>query len=379
MRSTTLLIRNDQPFEVAGPHALDSEQTLVILFGAPEMGARADLFEKLRAHFPTSVVVGCSTAGEIHNDSVHDGCLSVAAIRFEGTTLRCATAPVRDAAESRAAGAGLARMVSDPALRSVFVLSDGLSVNGTQLLAGINDVVPSNVVVTGGLAGDGDRFGATWVVADGKVQQHVVVAVGLYGERLRVGHGSRGGWDAFGPPRVVTRAVGNVVSELGGRPALEVYREYLGDLAAGLPATALLFPLSLRSDHDDQQVLVRTVLSIDDATQSMTFAGDIPAGSRVQLMRANVESLVEGAADAARSVSGIAPGAQDTVSIAISCVGRRLVLGERAEEEVEAARECLAPGTNLIGFYSYGEISPGRSGFAALHNQTMTITTFGEA
>jgi hypothetical protein len=125
---------------------------------------------------------------------------------------------------------------------------------------------------------------------------------------------------------------------------------------------------------------VRTVLAVDEQRQSMTFAGDIPQGSRAQLMRANFDRLIQGASDAA-TLAGAARDVRDgeTLAIAISCVGRRLVLGERTEEEVEATLDVLPPGSRQIGFYSYGEISPYAKGPCDLHNQTMTLTTIAEA
>jgi hypothetical protein len=204
-------------------------------------------------------------------------------------------------------------------------------------------------------------------------QERAVGAVGLYGDPLEIGHGSRGGWDIFGPERRVTRSEANVLYELDGRPALELYKRYLGERATGLPATALLFPLSLKGDKDAD--LVRTVLSVDEDAQSMTFAGDLPEGSTVQLMRANFDRLIDAASGAARDTECTGP----TLSVAISCVGRRLILGERTEEELEATLDGLPTGSRQVGFYSYGEISPlVGAGNCALHNQTMTLTTIRE-
>jgi hypothetical protein len=232
-------------------------------------------------------------------------------------------------------------------------------------------------VVTGGLAGDGSSFKRTWVLVDGRPTEHAVVAVGFYGDAVHVHHGSQGGWDIFGPERRVTRSEGSVLYELDGHPALELYKQYLGERADGLPATALLFPLALRATATDAKTLVRTVLAVDEATQSMTFAGDVPQGSLAQLMRANFDRLVEGASEAARSAGGYA--ATDSLAIAVSCVGRRLVLGERTEEEVEATCSALPSGAKQVGFYSYGEISPYAAGERSdLHNQTMTVTTIWE-
>jgi hypothetical protein len=258
------------------------------------------------------------------------------------------------------------------------VLSDGLLVNGSELVRGLNASVPATVVVTGGLAGDGAKFHRTWVSGADGPQGGLVRAVGLYGERVVVGHGSHGGWDAFGPSRLITRSDSNVLYELDGKPALELYRRYLGDRAEGLPATGLLFPLALRETPTAAKVLVRTLLAIDDARQSMTFAGNLPQGQYVQFMRANIEKLVDGSLHAAQSTCHSASHRSDILSIAISCVGRRLVLGQRAEEELDATITHLPEGTRQVGFYSYGEISPFTDGRCDLHNQTMTLTTVSE-
>lgn len=365
------------------PTALDSERTLVLAFGATELLDEPGPLTELARAFPQSQLLGCSTSGEISGTEVFDHSLSVAVVRFAHTELASATISVTDAAQSFSAGEALARKLDRQGLRAVFVLSEGLKVNGSELVRGFNSVLDPSVVVTGGLAGDGSRFQRTWVLSRDKVQSGLVVAVGLYGDHLLISHGSKGGWDAFGPQRKVTRSEGNVLHELDGKPALELYKQYLGDKASGLPATGLLFPLALRQPGDEEKFLVRTLLAVDAAKNSMTFAGDIPQGASVQLMKANFDRLVGGASSAALMASEMLPsgGAQPSqaLAIAVSCVGRRLVLGERTEEEVEAVLGVLPPGTQVAGFYSYGELSPYTAGTCDLHNQTMTLTVLSES
>ncbi|HZU85805.1 MAG TPA: FIST N-terminal domain-containing protein [Polyangiaceae bacterium] len=355
---------------------IDSERTLVMVFAAPEYFERTAPIDELRGAYQRATVIGCSTAGEIVAASIHDRSLAAAVVRFDATDVAHASAPVAGAGESRTAGASLARQLARRSLRAVLVLSDGISVNGSELLRGINDEI-GDVPVSGGLAADGDRFRRTWVMAAEAPSVGRVAAVGLYGERIRVSHGSRGGWDIFGPERVITRSTGNVLYELDNRPALALYKQYLGERAAGLPATALLFPLAVRASQRDEPV-VRTILGVNDDENSLTFAGDVPQGALAQLMRANFDRLIDGAGSAAKLASLRETPSGDSLAIAISCVGRRLVLGERAEEEVEAAAQVLGD-CKLIGFYSYGEISPYASGRCELHNQTMTLTRVWEA
>jgi hypothetical protein len=346
----------------------------VVAFG--DLGA-ADAVRELTQAYPLARVVGCSSAGEITGPHITDGGLAVGVARFDRTELRVAQVAMERQSSSRSSGVQLGEALNGPGLRAVFVLSDGLAVNATELLGGLHSVLPQGVTVTGGLAGDGSRFEHTLVLANGSVASNMVTAVGLYGDALQVGHGSRGGWDVFGPERVVTRSQRNVLYELDGHPALSLYKTYLGERAEGLPATALLFPLALRTSSADEP-LVRTILSVNEAEQSMTFAGDLPEESIVQLMRANFDRLIDGASQAGRLASD--PGDRPSLSVAISCIGRRLVLGERTEEELDAVLESLPAGAPLVGFYSYGEISPLTPGqCGSLHNQTMTLTRYWEA
>jgi hypothetical protein len=305
--------------------------------------------------------------------------LSVAIVRFAHTRLAVATTPVRTVADSLRAGDAVARQLDGPALRGVLVLSDGLRVNGSELVQGINSALSEAVLVTGGLAGDGERFKRTWVLRDGEPVEGFVSAVGFYGDRVRLSHGSKGGWDPFGPERLITRSEGNVLFELDGKPALPLYKKYLGEQAANLPASALRFPLSIRDSMASDKRLVRTILSVDESAGSMVFAGNVPQGHLAQFMCANHECLIEGAARSALMTGArVWKDSGPCLSVAISCVGRRLVLGQRAEEELESVLEVLPEGTRQVGFYSYGEICPHSTGKCDLHNQTMTLTTISE-
>jgi hypothetical protein len=244
-------------------------------------------------------------------------------------------------------------------------------------VCGLTDHLQPGVTLTGGLAGDGDRFQETLVIWDSPPEPDTVALVGLYGERLKVGFGSLGGWDAFGPERLITRSTSNILYELDGQPALALYKKYLGEYASDLPASGLLFPLSLRTSSGDS--VVRTILGINEAEDSLTFAGDMPQGGRARLMKANFDRLIDGAVGAAQTSYGALGETSPELALLISCVGRKLVLKQRIEEEVEGVRDVLGRNTVLAGFYSYGEISPfSPSAKCELHNQTMTITTLSE-
>jgi hypothetical protein len=350
------------------------EADWVLYFAAPE-AMETVRHEELRRRYPKALLLGCTTGGEIVADDVQDGTVSVMAVKFDSVSVRGAEREIADVGESFGAGEAIGAQLGAADLRAVFVLSDGTRVNGTELVRGLRKAVGDQVVVSGGLAGDGARFGSTRTGLAGEPASGVIGAVGLYGAALQVGHGSAGGWVPFGPERRVTRAEGNVLYELDGQPALDLYKHYLGEEASKLPASALLYPLIIRRKDQPGEPLVRTILGIDAATNAMTFAGDMPEGAVAQLMRASLSQLVDGAASAAESAQ---IEADSGFAVLVSCIGRKLLMGQRTCDEVDAAANVLGTKFPTVGFYSYGEIAPCAGGFADLHNQTMTITTFAE-
>ena len=364
-------------WKIESPGTLEGKASLVLVFGASKLMGDAIRLDEIRARYPGAHLIGCSTSGEICGTRVRDDSFVVTAVRFEHTSLKLVHEVIGDGGDSLAAGSRLAKALATKQLAHVLVLSDGLKVNGSELARGLRENLPEGVAVTGGLAGDGTAFQQTLVCADSAPCEGVIAALGFYGDQLKVGYGSLGGWDSFGAERLITRSKGNILYELDGHSALELYKKYLGENNAR-PADTLLFPLALRTG-DEGFGLVRTVMSIDEENQSMTFAGDVPEGSYARLMKANFDRLIGGAAGAAVTSYEMTGSVEPELALLISCVGRKLVLKQRIEEEVEGVRVVLGKNTVLTGFYSYGEICPhGAITKCELHNQTMTITTFSE-
>jgi hypothetical protein len=347
---------------------------LVLFFGEREALADGRADRELKQCFPDAIIVGCSTGGQIVGSDVCDGGVHAQAISFSQASARLAHESIQDARDSVEIGQKLGARLADPELACVLIISNGLFVNGAGLVEGVASAVGAQVSIVGGLAGDGAKFQETIVTAGDECGPHIIAAIGLYGKSLEVGHGNAGGWSPFGPMRSITRSQGNVLYEVDGEPALDLYERYLGpDECHDLPASGLLFPLRISSRDREDAGVVRTILGIDRATRSMTFAGDMPLGWNAQLMRGSNERLIEGAATAARQAQTNLTGPAQ-FSLLVSCIGRKLLMGQRIEEEVEAAADVLADGAKPFGFYSYGEISPQHeTGFAQLHNQTMTV------
>jgi len=374
---TFQLTRSNSQWNHANISAETSTPDLLLCFGSKGQLQYPDGYQYLLTQFPNSSIIVASTSGEINNDAVCDDTIVATGITFEKSTIVTHKVNVRDHSDSYFAGKSLAEKFTADGLKLLFVLSDGQLVNGGDLVNGLNEVL-TTIPIVGGLAGDGANFQSTIVGLNGDISEGNIVAVGLYGESLRVGAGSKGGWDKFGPMRTITKSTKNVLYEVDGESALDLYKQYLGEYADKLPGSALLFPLAIQDE--DGRELVRTILTIDQENKSMTFAGNIPEGAKVRLMKANLDNLAAAASDAA-SLSNLDDSAVggDKLAILISCVGRKLIFGNRIDEELEAARDIVGADTLITGFYSYGEIAPFSTFMKCeLHNQTMTITTICE-
>jgi hypothetical protein len=361
-----------------GPSLGESAQ-LVLLFGDVEQVRESECFGRVRASYPRAHVIGCTTAGQIHDARVTDQTITLTAIAFEHTRVAPVHAQIENVADSFEAGKRLARALDPEGLRHVFVLSEGLKVNASELVLGIDSALPAHVTVSGGCAADGNRLETTHVWGNGPPKEAAVVGLGFYGERLQVGVSAIGGWRPFGPDRVITRSSKNVLYEFDGRPALALYKHYLDKYAEGLPASGLMFPLELRGAEAGSQVL-RALLSVNEEDQSITYAGNVPEGAQTRFMFATIDDLIQGTHAAAKTSMQRLGAFSPQLSILVSCNGRRYVLKQRTEEEVEAVKEALGGQAALTGFYSYGEIAPADSGGRSqLHNETMTITSFAES
>jgi hypothetical protein len=378
MKVATVLFENNSFVRELNNDGLDfTDSDLVLGFGSRALVSDGEVFAQLQNKFPGSQLVLCSSAGEIYANEVLDNTISITAIKFSSTKIKTYEVDITDFDTSFEAGSSLIKNFVQENLKLILILSDGGRVNGSELVNGMNAAKKEEVLIMGGLAGDAAKFEKTVVGLNKIPEQGKIIAIGFYGQKLEVSHGSLGGWESFGLERIVTKSSSNVLFEIDGKSVLDLYKNYLGKYAEELPGSALLFPLSIKIEGVDE-LIVRTILSIDETNQTMTFAGDVPEGSKVRFMKANFDRLIDAASGAASTcleISSFSP----KIALLISCVGRKLILGTRIDEEVEAVSEIFDNRTIITGFYSYGEISPlNPFGDCILHNQTMTITCLNE-
>jgi len=350
---------------------------LVLAFGERELLEYLMPYELLKSTYPNSQIVICSSAGQFSNNIIVVNKVVATAISFEKTEIKLFEIDMIKTDGLLKLGEKLESEILNTDLKALLVLSEGTTVNGTELINKIISVTESKIPVFGGLAGDGEAFQKTLVGLNANASEGKIVMVGFYGNAIRFGFGSGGGWSDFGPEREVTKSDKNILYKIGDRYALDLYKEYLGQYSKDLPASALYFPLSMKENEKSEPV-VRTILAINEEEKSMTFAGNIPQGSFIRLMKGNFDKLIDAAYHAGNNAL-LNQSEKSKLALIVSCVGRKIVLGNRIEEELELSKNTLGDSTTICGFYSYGEFSPNLDQISCeLHNQTITITTLSE-
>lgn len=353
---------------------------LVLVFGSRYMLEDNTVFEEVRSIFSDGHIIFGSTSGNITSKSVDEESIIITAIEFEKSNFIVKTTNIlnsKDNLDSTTVGKDLMAQFSTEGLKYIFLVSEGSFINGSQLTKGINSSSAKNLLVTGALCGDAARFEKTLSAYNEQPKEGEIVAVGLYGETLEVSFATNGGWAPFGPERLVTKSEDNILYEIDGKPALDLYKKYLGEKSKELPGAALLYPLNVKSKNTNKPI-VRTILNINEENNSMILAGDIEEGSQVQLMMTNVDSIVN-AAELGAEQALKARKNKPELAMLVSCIGRKLVLDQRVEEEIEEVIEVIGKDATVSGFYSYGEIAPFEDeNECQLHNQTMAITLISE-
>ncbi|WP_025741589.1 FIST signal transduction protein [Aquimarina pacifica] len=356
---------------------LTLKKPLVLVFGNRYALENTNVYEEVKELFPDGEIIFGSTAGEIIGAQVLDDSLTLTAIEFEKSTYTVFRENSFDNnKDAIQLGKALIRKVPKEGLKHIFIISEGSFINGSALIEGL-ETMTSNVAITGGLCGDDARFEKTISGYNENPKEGEVILIAFYGASLEISYAQYGGWTPFGPERIITKSDQNILYELDNQPALDLYKKYLGDKAAELPKSALLYPLSVKTKNKKESI-VRTILTIDEESNAMILAGDVPEGSIVQLMMANIDHIVDGALHAAEI------GMKNRIhkpelALLISCIGRKLVLDQRVEEEIEEVIEAIGSQATVSGFYSYGELAPFAGNQSCeLHNQTMTLTLFSE-
>jgi hypothetical protein len=348
------------------------------LFCAPNKGLEV-LVKGVQEAIGPQPLIGCTTDGELSSAGFSTGSAVIGGIVSDQVAFEIAS--VRDiGGNSGKQGRTLGARFSD-SVRYLQLFSDGITGDGSALLRGLQSALTAEMPIAGGTSGDGGKFVQSWQFLGDQILSDAAVAIGFCGD-FTLGTGVESGWSPIGLPKKVTRAEGNILYELNGESALEVYERFLGRHARNLPAVGVEYPLGLIAPDqgsDDDAMLLRATMSVDREAGAIRFAGEIPEGTMVYLTCGDRGSILDATEKAAsHAVAELGAATAPAVVFFYSCMARKMLLGLRTREEFERLRSQLTPEVPILGFYSYGEFCRPKRGLpSVLHNETATISVIG--
>lgn len=325
-------------------------------------------------------LIGCTTDGEISTGGFSTGSAVLGGIASDQIGFELVfAADIRRNSEQ--AGRELAKDFSD-SVRYIQLFSDGITGDGSAILRGMASIFARNIPVSGGTSGDAGKFLKTWQFKGDRVLSDAAVAIGFTGD-FKLGTGVRSGWSPIGLPKKVTRAAGNVLYELNGESALNVYERFLGKHAAKLPAVGVEYPLGLIGQFEDRDgndhLLLRATMSVNREERSIRFAGEIPEGALVYLTCGDRTSILDATEKAVhQAIEDLGQATEPALVFFYSCMARKALLGLRTKEEIERVQAQFNPAVPILGFYTYGEYCRATcNGPSLLHNETATLSVIG--
>jgi serine phosphatase RsbU (regulator of sigma subunit) len=341
----------------------DEDQVLVQIFSG-ESGEKLKLVSaEISNRLPFATVIGSTTDGEIYNGEVLTKSTVVSVSVFFGTTIKSTAV---DGESSYSNGQIIARRLIRNDTKLLILFSDGLQTNGEDLLKGVEKIAPS-IPVSGGMAGDNSLFEKTSVTLNGTLFNSGVVGVALNSNILNVLTDYNFNWRPIGKRLKVTKAYKNIVYTINHIEAGQVYKKYLGESVYNrLPATGVEFPLIINKGGVN---IARAIMSIDREDDSLTFAGNIRVGDRVQFGIGNIAMILQESIGNSKLLQN--NGVESF--FLYSCMARRRLMPDEIESETLPFND-IAP---TVGFFTNGEFFH-RNEKNELLNQTLTYVGLSE-
>jgi len=363
---------------------------VIMVFAAPKF-QQQKMLDGIKSITGSVPMLGGTTAGEISPKGLSVNSVIVMGLNSKDIKFNVGIGKNISKNEINA-GKMLAKNVLKKASKknasTLVMFPDGLAGDGLAIIQGAQKVLGIDFEIVGGALGDEANFKHTYQYYNGKVYDNVVVGMLISDKgKIKTASGVRHGWESIGNRFKCTKSKGGVVYKFGNENALDFYRELLGkERGKKLPAIGLEYPMGLIDEkakiegYDYFQI--RAPVGIDEKAKSVTFAASIPEGKDVTLTYSSRSTIINGSKLSAMQAKKTLKGKTKLI-LMFSCVARKLVLGRRTNEEINAVRKIFGRNVPIFGFYTYGEIGPIDKRVSTLkstrwHNETVVIYVLGE-
>ncbi len=377
MQAKSFYAKNLEQLEgqIAAAQSDGYKPTLALIFTAIDIGLENIILLFKRHQID---IIGCSTSGEISNASCYENAVVGLFFDLDRAFYRIHASSTLD--KSLYSSCFEAGQIADSAFSNpaAILLSGGVSIDAEQLVYGMRDGVGREIPLFGGQAGDNMKLEATWAFSNDVMTDNGIACLILDNDRVEVRGLATSGWEAIGDQNTITRADGNVVYEINGEPALDVFLKYFGffsnspDPNNDFASVSAQYPLQM--ERDNGVTVLRTPLFVNTDEKALILGGAVREGERFRFSISPGFDVID---KTINEFSGLAREVQNPDAVVLfSCKGRHFALGPLLEEEVEGVfNHWRAP---MAGFLTYGEIGTPDGGVCEFHNETCSLVLLKE-
>jgi methyl-accepting chemotaxis protein len=351
-----------------------------ILFASPKHDLKKALAVAAET-LPDTQFVGCSTAGEITERGLTHGGVTTTLISSDELACALKTASTVSRDPNRAAHALCGEL--EPMTRSALerglgsattiLLADTLTSPAEWLVTAMRRLAKPHHRIIGGAPGDDGALKATYVGVPGNSGVDSAAALHLF-TRQPWGIGVEHGLKPVTEKKTVTQANGAVIQEIDGKPAFQMFEEYIRERGLKVPPdkqVEFVIRNELGVFFFDDICKVRAIHQIRE-DGALVSTGEIPEGSSICIVTGETEALVAAARRAAQEARKNLAGAKAAGVFVFSCFCRTLILGNDFKREIDMVREVF-PDTPISGFVTYGEIARFGGRLDGYHNTTVVV------
>jgi hypothetical protein len=348
--------------------------TLGIVFCSPKQD-----FEEISSIFDTCDIdlLGCTTAGEITDDTLTENSISCLLMDFSKDKYRLHF--IHNTEGVAETGQALRQLAQDDFQNPAMIIcSAGVLNDGEQVVEGLKYYDKNEIPLFGGLAGDDLQILNTYVFNRKEHTNNGIASIVFDSDKVEIKGLATSGWEALGSENTVTKAQGNIIYAINNEPALDFFVRFFGDKEdmdmKGIPLSTVSAQYPLQVMRDADYAVLRSPIYSDEKNRSLTLVGSIKEGDKFRFSISPGIEVIEKTITEFKSFNQETPDVD--ALILFSCKGRHAALGPFIEDEIKGIYDQWHK--PMIGFLSYGEIGNLRNGICEFHNETCCLVTIKE-
>ncbi|RAX53872.1 hypothetical protein CCY99_05685 [Helicobacter sp. 16-1353] len=343
MRVFSFIYENDDKLKAKLESCITESNILIQIFcGLQDEELANQLIKSINTILPHSEILLTSSAAEISDGNFYEQSITICVSIFQKTSIKTLGFKTTDCKQI---AQDINNQLINDKIKLLIIFNSTLKVNATNLLDEITQIAPQ-LTIAGGNAGDDLSFSKIFIGDKSGTNDMVVVCAALYSSDLQIYTNSIFEWLGIGIDMSVTdSSPGGIIHTINNIPAKEIYRKYLGDIAAdNLPSSGFEFPLTF---YENDLFIGRAAIAVYD-DGSIQYAGDVKKGTKV---RFGIGSIINTKSKLVEIANNLGNLNIDGIYI-YSCIARYTYFKSSMLDYEIATFNNIAP---TSGFFTYGE------------------------